>query len=388
MSGALLLARRYVAHHRWRSTVLAAGVALTLLLPLCVQLLVARYGDSLVARADATPLVLGAPGSRFDLVLDSLYFQGRTPAPLSMVAAEEVTAGGLATPLPLYTEGRCLGRPLVGTSPEYFAFRGLAPATGELPLLLGECVLGARVAADAGLVVGDRVLSDAAALYDLAADYPLRMRVVGVLAPTGGPDDGAVFCSLGTAWVAAGLGHGHDPAEEQGAEAVLGEGPTGVVLGAAVREFNEVTPENAASFHFHGDADDLPVTGVLVDAPTIKARALLRGRYQGRDDVQALVPGEVMDELLGVVFRVKVFFDANALLVGVATSLFLAVIVALSLAVRRRERLTLFKLGCARSTVARLMATELALVVGAGALLALAGAALLVGLAARGIGPV
>lgn len=388
MSGALLLARRYLAHHRWRSAVLVAGVALTLLLPLSVQLLVARYGTSLVARAEATPLVLGAPGSRFDLVLDSLYFQGRTPAPLSMAEADEVAAGGLATPLPLYTEGRCLGRPLVGVSPEYFAFRGLAPAAGELPLLLGECVLGAQVAADAGLVVGESVLSEADALYDLAADYPLRMRVVGVLAATGGPDDGAVFCSLGTSWIAAGLGHGHDPAEEQGEDTVLAEGPDGVVLGAALREFNEVTPENADSFHFHGDAEELPVTGVLVDAPTTKARALLRGRYQGRDDVQALVPSAVMDELLGVVFRVKVFFDANALLVGVATSLFLAVIVALSLAVRRRERLTLFKLGCARSTVARLMATELALVVGAGALLALGGAALLVGLAARGIGPV
>jgi putative ABC transport system permease protein len=387
VSGAFLLARRYLAHHRWRSAVLAVGVALTLLLPIAVQLLVARYGDSLVRRAEGTPLVLGAPGSRYDLVLDSLYFQGRTPATLTMAAVDEVLDGGLATPVPLYTEGRAAGRPLIGTSPDYYDLRGLARSAGELPLVLGECVLGARVAAEEDLAPGDVLLTDAEALYDLAAAYPLRMRVVGVLAATGGPDDGAVFCGLETAWIAAGLGHGHDPADEQEQETVLRAGPDGVVLNAAVREFNEVTPENVDGFHFHGGPEDLPVTGVLLDPRSAKARTLLRGRYQGRADVQALVPLTVMEELLGVVFRVKVFFDANALLVGGATTLFLAVIVTLSLAVRRRERITLFKLGCARSTVARLMATELALVVGAGVLLALIGAAALVGLAARGIGP-
>lgn len=387
MSGTLLLARRYLVHHRWRSAILALGIGLTLLLPLAVQLLVARYGDSLVQRAERTPLVLGAPGSRFDLVLDSLYFQGRTPSTLAMTAFDEVLDGGLALPVPLYTAGRASGQALVGTSPDYFDFRGLRCGAGELPLLLGECVLGSRFAEREGLSPGDRLNTDAEALYDLAADYPLRMHVVGVLEATGGPDDGVAFCSLETAWVAAGLGHGHDPAGSQAEGSVLSSGPAGVVLNAAVREFNEVTPENRSSFHFHGGREDLPVTAVLVRPHSAKARTLLRGRYQGRGDVQALVPLAVMEELLGVVFRVKAFFDANALLVGGATSLFLAVIVTLSLAVRQRERITLFKLGCARSTVARLMAAELGLVVVAGALLALLCAAALVGLAARGLGP-
>ncbi len=387
MSGAFLLARRYIAHHPVRSSVLAAGVALTLLLPIAVQLLVARYGDSLVRRARETPLVLGAPGSRYDLVLDSLYFQGRTPTPLSMAEVQEVLAGGLAVPVPLDTRGSAGGHPLVGTSPDYYSLRSLVCAEGELPLLLGECVLGARVARKEGLGVGDSLLTDQAALYDLAAAYPLKMHVSGVLAETGGPDDGAVFCSLETAWVAAGIGHGHGAAEEQKGTAVLRRDEQGIVLGAALREWNEVTPENIDSFHFHGGPGDLPVTGVLLAPRSDKARTLLRGRYQGRSDVQVLVPLAVMEELLGVVLRVKIFFDANSILVGVATALFLAVIVTLSLAVRRRERLTLKKLGCARSMVARLMATELALIVGAGAILASAGAALLVALAARGIGP-
>jgi putative ABC transport system permease protein len=388
MSGTLLLAWRYVVYHRWRSAVLAAGVALTLLLPASVQLLVGRYGDSLVRRAQRTALVLGAPGSRFDLVLDSLYFKGRTPRLLSMEMVAEVVDGGLGTPVPLYTARSAAGHPLVGTTPDYYALRELSAAQGELPLLMGECVLGARVARAEQLEVGDALLTDRERLYDLSAGYPLRMRVVGVLAESGSPDDSAVFCDLKTAWIAAGLGHGHDPAGQQAEERVLKTDPNGaIVLNAGVVEFTEITPRNVDDFHFHGGPAELPLTGVLVEPRSRKALTLLKGRFVGRDDVQALVPLEVMQELLGVVFRVKVFFDANALLVGLSTAMFLAVIVTLSLAVRRRERLTLFKLGCARATVARLMASELALVIGAGVLLALAGAAALVGLAARGIGP-
>ena len=38
-------------------------------LPLAVRVLIAEYRDGLVRRADDTPLVVGAPGSRFDLLL-------------------------------------------------------------------------------------------------------------------------------------------------------------------------------------------------------------------------------------------------------------------------------------------------------------------------------
>ena len=47
-------------------------------------------------------------------------------------------------------------------------------------------------------------------MYDLSAEYPLKMRVTGILAPTGTPDDLAVFTDVKTAWVIDGIGHGHD----------------------------------------------------------------------------------------------------------------------------------------------------------------------------------
>ena len=44
------------------------------------------------------------------------------------------------------------------------------------------------------------------------------MKVVGVLSPVATPDDEAVFVDVKTAWVIAGLAHGHDDVTAPGAE--------------------------------------------------------------------------------------------------------------------------------------------------------------------------
>ena len=60
-----------------------------------------------------------------------------------------------------------------------------------------------------GLGVGDYVISSPESVFDLAGVYPLKMPVVGVLAPSFSPDDEAVFVDIKTTWVIQGLGHGH-----------------------------------------------------------------------------------------------------------------------------------------------------------------------------------
>jgi len=386
--GAPLFAARYLAHHPVRSLSLVLGVALTGFLPLAVEGLVARYEAALRARAGSTPLVLGAPGSRYDLVLGALHFRGRAAEPITKADARELGADGLAVCVPLFLGRRgelaAGGKPLVGVGHEYYAFRGLAPARGALPLRLGECALGARAAEELGLAPGDRLLTDPSGLYDLAGAYPLRMHVAGVLVPTGTPDDGAVFCDVKTAWIAAGIGHGHAEAERQDEARVLRRDADGrVVLSAAVVEYQEVTPENERDFHFHGADEDLPLSAAIVLPRDAKARTLLKGRYRARADLQLVEPAMVMGELLELVFRAKAFFDAQSALAVAAALVFLGVIVTLSLAVRARERRTLEKLGLARGTVARLFLWELAYVLLAGAALAGCAAWGFVALAAR-----
>ncbi len=374
MSGALLLAWRYLTHHAARSVVLACGIALVVFLPLFVQGLVADFRADLGARAASTQLVCGAKGSRYDLVLSTLYFRGRTPEAIDMAEVRALAADGLARPIPILARATAQGHPVVGTDHDYYDERGLVAARGALPALLGDAALGANVAAALGLGPGDHLLSDADNLYDLTGAYPLRLNVRGVLAETGTPDDDAVFCDLRTAWVLEGLGHGHADATEVGDDRVLRRDEDGVSLNASLHTYQEITPETAAGFHFHGEEDALPVTGVLVRPTDAKARAILKGRYRLSERAQLIDPTEVVDELLGFVVRIRRFFDANSALVGLATLLFLAVIVALSVEVRRGELETLRRIGCARGTVARMLAAEWAILIAAGATLGWAAA--------------
>lgn len=386
MTGTFRLARRYLGHHRGRTALVVASVACAFFLPLAVQILVGTYQEKLEARAAATPLVIGAPGSRYDLVLSSLYFTGRVPAPTTIAEVDKVQDSGLALAIPLRLGNTAQKRPVVGTAPDYFDFRGLVAREGTLPLFLGECVAGATVAKELGLHAGSTLLTDQGSLYDLSMAYPLKMHVVGVLAETGGADDGAVFCDVKTAWIIEGIGHGHEAAQKP--DRVLTKEDGNVAYNAALVEFTEVTPENIDSFHFHGEPGSLPVTAILAVPKDAKSSTLLKGRYRVEKASQLLVPSEVVDEILGFVFQVKRFFDANFALVAVATALFLVLTVLLTLRVRQREFETLFRIGCARAFVARLMAVELAIVVGAGLLLSAAGALALVSAARAGWLPI
>ncbi len=77
----------------------------------------------------------------------------------------------------------------------------------------------------------------------------------------------------------------------------------------------------------------------------------------------------MVEGLLANIFRIKNVLDAVILVVGMATVLALVLVFALSLRLRQREIQTIFKLGCSRSTIARLLGAEIAIILAASALL-------------------
>jgi putative ABC transport system permease protein len=364
MRGVLVLAFRYLAFYRWRTAILVACVGLTLFLPVAAQMVLADFQRQLMSRAAATPLVLGARGSRFDLALHALYFDAQPPATITMAAADQVRESTLALPLPLLIRQRARGFPVVGTTLEYFDFRELRPAQGTSFVRLGDCVLGAVAARRLGLGPGDRLLTDPQNVFDIAGAYPLKMRVVGVLAESQSPDDQAIFVDLKTAWIIEGIGHGHQKLDTTTDEGVVLERKPGqVVAGAALPQYTEITDENIASFHFHGARSEFPLTAVIAVPRNQKAATLLMGRYLGPNaTVQILEPLDVVDELLDLVFRIKRFFDLSAWLLALVTALFLGLVLILSRRLREREMRTLFKLGCSRFTIFWMQTAEVTLV--------------------------
>ena len=364
MKRILRLAWAYVAYHKIKTVILTASLTLTIVLPLTAHWLIAHYGDALMARARATPLVVGAKGNRFDLVLKALYFGSAKVDAIHMSEVESLRDSELGLPIPLHLRYTASDKyPVVGTLLEYFEFRGLRVSAGTLPLQLGQAVLGSAVAAELQLSPGDHLFSDQRSLYDISKTYPLKMHVVGVLAESGSPDDQAVFIDIKTAWIIDGITHGHqDVVHSADSSVILSRSEDNVVTNASIVEYNEVTPENIASFHTHAGPDELPLSAIIVLPIDHKSATLLKARYNVSETQRMLVPEVVITELMELVFKVKRFFDANFALITVSTVLFIVLVVLLSRRIRAREMETMYKIGCSRMTVFWLQATELAIV--------------------------
>jgi putative ABC transport system permease protein len=358
------VAWKYLAYNKARAATLIGCVALLAFLPLALDQLLDESERQLAQRAQSTPLLLGAKGSALDLVMNSIYFGDQTPEPITMSAHDRIRSSELARPIPLYVSFKARGFPIVGTTLDYFEVRNLHVASGRTMVWLGECMVGATAAAELDLAPGDFVVSSPENLFDLAGIYPLKMKVAGILNQSQLPDDRAIFVDVKTAWIIQGLGHGHqDLAEVNDPTLVLNRTDSSVTASAKLFHYNEITPENMGSFHFHGDQDRFPITAVMVMPNDDKSSALLQGRFLSKDEPYLLTrPQAVIDQLLQNIFKIKSVLDAILIVVSVATAAALVLVFALSWRLRKREWDTIFKIGCRPSTMVRLIGAEIGLI--------------------------
>jgi len=361
MKGALYLGWRYVVFHRVKTILLVGCLTLVLFLPLALRLLVQQTQHQLTARADITPLLVGAKGSPLELTLNALYFDARVPGTLGYAEAEQLRITGMAQVIPLHVRFRAREHPIVGTSLEYFELRRLKLAAGTLMQRLGDCVLGATAARELGLQPGDHLVSSPETVFDLAGTYPLNMRVTGVMESIGSPDDAAVFVDVKTTWVIQGLAHGHEDISATGAtDGVLAREGGHVTANASLRQHREVTEENIDTFHFHGEIGSHPLTGIFVLPNDAKSATLLKGRYVPAGEVNQIIePRRVMDELLATILTLQRYITMGMVLLGGAVGLVVCLVFMLSLRLRRREIETLHKIGGAPGTVRMVCAFEM-----------------------------
>jgi putative ABC transport system permease protein len=361
----LYLAWRYLAHNGVKTAVLVGSIMLIVYLPMALRVLVNASATDLTSRADATPLLIGAKGSPLELALSSLYFESDMPELTSYSEAERVADSGLAQAIPLYVRFRVRNQPIVGTTIEYFDFRGLRFAEGRAMATLGECVLGAKAAERLAVSANGTVITSPESVFDIAGVYPLKMRVVGILEPAFTADDIAVFVDLKTSWIIQGLVHGHqDMAAPESASGVLSRDGDNIVANASVLQYTEITPENIDSFHFHGAVERFPISAMIANPYDQKSGTILMGRYESPEEaVQIFQPTNVIDELLGTIFAVQNFVVAGMLLAGLAALATAVLVFALSLRLRKREIETMAKIGGSKLRVAGVLITEIAIVI-------------------------
>ena len=361
MMDSFYIAWKYLSRNRVKAFTLVSCIVLIAFLPVALELLLDESEKQLMSRADSGPLWIGGEGSSLDLVMNTLYFGDEVPELIYMDAADAVGESGFAIPIPMYVRFSARRHPVVGTTVDYFDFRGLEVADGRGLAILGECLLGAGAARDLGLGVGDEIVTSPETMFDLAGIYPLKMKIVGVLEKTHTSDDLAVFIDLKTAWVIQGLMHGHqDLSRVKDPQLILKQDEGNITGSPKVFEYMEITEDNIESFHFHGDPSGYPITAVIAVPFDEKSGTILRGRYLGEEEsYQIIRPAEVVDTLLENIFRIKNVLDGVIVVVGFGTFIAIILVFSLSLRLRQREIETIFRIGCRRMTIARLMAAEI-----------------------------
>ena len=363
MMHSFYIARKYLLHHKWRTVFLIISISLLVFLPLMLQQLVVRSEAELVVRARKSPLLVGAKGSSLNLVMNSLYFDQQELEPIDLSAVDEINQSELGTAIPLYNQFQARKFPVIGTDPDYLNYRNLSLQEGRSFALLGECIIGASVAEDLGLGPDSSLVTSPESLFDIAGIYPLKMKVVGVLQPSYGPDDRAIFTDLKTTWIIQGLGHGHQELEEiDDPTQVIRRQDSTLMATAKLKQYNEITADNIKSFHFHGDLGQFPISSVLVFPNDDRSATILEGRFLDQDQPNQIVrPLAVVNGLLANIFKIKKVFDGMLGVVGIAALLILFLVFALSLKLRAREIETVFKLGSKRGTILQLLAAEIIL---------------------------
>ena len=365
MKQSFYLAIKYLQFHRIRTLILVGSIGLILFLPAGLQKLITESEMQMMARADATPLIVGAKGNSTDLVINTLYFEQTEIDALNLRTIDALDGTGFGYSIPMVSFFNAREFSIIGTNLDYFHFRNLSIGEGRMLRYVGECVLGKRVAERLDLHPGDSLLSSPENFLDLAGVYPLEMEVVGILESSDTPDDFAVFTDLKTNWIIMGLGHGHQDLQNvNDPTLVLERDSTNVTASAKVFLYNRVDGRDVGSFHFHGNIKDYPITSILFIPDSPKSATLLRGRFEtGEMTDQIVIPSIVVDNLLQNIFRVKQIFNTVFILVGVATLFILGLIVMLTLRLRKDEMYTMFTIGSSRNKILEIIGFELLITV-------------------------
>jgi putative ABC transport system permease protein len=142
-----------------------------------------------------------------------------------------------------------------------------------------------------------------------------------------------------------------------------------VTYSESMVDFNEVTPENAGSFHLHVDERTLPVSGVIVVPASAKDGTILSSRLNAGTRLQAVSPVWVVRDLLAYVVRIGAVLAAVSWLVAGMTAALLGLVVVLSVRVRAGELATYRRIGVSSWRIGWVVASEWLVLVGVGAVL-------------------
>jgi len=364
IKNSVFVAWRYLRFHTARSLIIIFSLSIVIFVPIFIEIMIASTQDKLLERGNATPLLLGSNGSAIDLTINSLHFSGNKTNDFPISHALDIDKTELAYSIPLYTRFKASQHNVVGTTIDYFNFRGLKINKGRNIALLGDAVIGAKAASELGYHINDTIISSSENLFDLAGVYPLQLKIVGILGANGTDDDDAIFTDIKTTWIMAGIGHGHQDLNKSNDQSVILEkNDDEIIANSKLRTHNVITASNLDNFHFHGDMKSFPISAAIVVPNDHKALSLLLGRYQNnKHNLQLIQPKHSIQVVLDSIFRVKKLFYTIVITISISTLLTIFLAFMLSIRLRAKELNTIFRMGCSKGAIRGFIVAEVGII--------------------------
>ncbi|MBO6576917.1 MAG: ABC transporter permease [Rhodothermales bacterium] len=345
--------------------VLALGVA-TIVVLLIVS---TQVRDNLSRNSTGIDLVVGAKGSPLQLILSAVYHIDAPAGNIPIDEAQRVMNDrGVELAIPMALGDSYEGFRLVGSTLDYPAHYEATPAEGRFWEAEEEATIGARVAAQTGLAVGDTFES----LHGLSGEGEEHenapIEVVGILAETGTVMDQLILTSIETIWHVHGI-EGHEHAAEAAEHDAGHEGHDAENAPAAE---SSRTSRPGPGGPRSPEAPEPEYTALLIQYSSPMAAAAFPRWVNTETDLQAAAPAYEtarLFNLLGVGFDALRIFGM-VLVLAALLSVFVALINALK--ERRYDLAMMRSLGASRTRLMAHVLLEGQLLAGMGALLGLA----------------
>lgn len=382
------LAVRYLVSRPALNFLTALGIAVGVSLVIAVATLSTSAQKSTKEIAGGYQLLVAAKGSPAQSVLSTLFFMEPPTGNIPIEVYDELRVDpGAQVIVPFNFGDSYRGHVIVGTTKDYRsvieAANGQPPVTqppnrwAEEPF---EAVLGATVASQTGLRVGDTF----AALHgfvelpkDLSEDHAHSpYTVVSILEQTHTPADRAIFTTLESIWIT----HADKPHPMNGTAAIRSDGNH--QEGESDRNHDEEAAHQThdesreATEDVHARAPTVRgtrITSLLVHGRSYADVARLVAALGQKESVQAIYPGRVATQIMGYMRTGEAVLLALAWLSIVIACIAVMISLLAASIERRRQIATLRAIGAPRSVIFRVLFIEAGVICVAGSL---AGAAL------------
>lgn len=201
---------RYVA---WRNIIhnfstTSLGIALTAIGTgiLCLAMLLSsQINTQLAINSKGVDLVLGAKGSPLQLILNSIYHIDHPTGNINFAEAQKVASNPMVKmAVPLSMGDNYQGFRIIGTDSSFLSLYKLELDEGRWVSKDFEAVIGAHIAAEKKISIGDRIFGShgLSGSEDLHVDHPYT--VTGILHKSKTVGDQLVLTNLSSVW------HMHD----------------------------------------------------------------------------------------------------------------------------------------------------------------------------------